>query len=204
MDGGIPPRDSAQETGMKRLSLLFFLVGCGEYVCPNNLEFGDDDLCYPGEGDADADSDSDADADADSDSDIDTSDADIEIAGVWIMVGDALGGETVSINDEVWLQVGSIRGEEMRLQWDINRFSNAETWFTGTLAEMSGDQHGILLGTWTRVDWMWVDDDLVYCVTAEELETEDEALDLDDPTPREFPGASLCNEDPWTVLTPAE
>ncbi len=189
---------------MRTSFLLLFLVSCGEYVCTDDLEFGDDGLCYPGEGEGDADTDSDADADADSDSDIDISDSDIEIAGVWTMVGDGFGGETISINDEVWLQVGSLRGEEIRLQWDISRFSNAETWLTGTLTEMSGDQHGLLLGTWTRVDWMWVDGGLVYCVTGEELETEDEALDLDDPTPREFPGASLCNEAPWPELTPAE
>ena len=183
---------------MKPSFLLLFLVSCGEYVCTDDLEFGDDGLCYPGEGEGDADTDSDA--DADSDSDIDTSDSDIEIAGVWTMMG----GETISINDEVWLQVGSIRGEETRLQWEINRFSNAETWWTGTLVEMSGDRHGVILGSWARVDWMWVDDDLVYCVTAEELETEEEALALDDPTPREFPGASLCNDNPWDVLTPVE
>jgi hypothetical protein len=51
---------------------------------------------------------------------------------------------------------------------------------------------------------MWVNDGLVYCVTGELLETEEEALALDDPTPREFHGASLCNEDPWTALTPVE
>ena len=182
---------------MKRFSLLIFLTSCGEYVCPNNLEFGDDRLCYPGEGEGDADTDSDADADADSDSDIDTSDADIEIAGVWDMVH----GETVSINDTVWLQVGNIEGEEIRLKWDISRFSNAETWLTGIVVEMADDA---FMGTWARVDWMWVDDGLVYCVTGELLDTEEEALALDDPTPREFRGATLCNENPWTELTLTE
>ena len=179
---------------MRFLPLAWMLAGCGEYVCGDNLEFGDDGLCYPGE--ADADTDSDADADADSDTDIDVSDSDIEIAGVWTMEE----GETISINDDVWLQVGSIRGEEVRLQWDIERFSNAETWFTGIVVEMDDE----FIGTWARVDWMWVNDDLAYCVTGELLDTEEEALALDDPTPREFPGATMCNEDPWTVLTPAE
>ena len=92
-------------------------------------------------------------------------------------------------------------GEVILLEVLVSAYSNPETYLVGQVIDAVDD---VLMGTWLRLDWMWYNGGLVYCMTGEELETEEEALALADPTPLDFPGADLCRELPWTLLTPVE
>ena len=92
-------------------------------------------------------------------------------------------------------------GELIRLQVAITEYSNPETYLVG---EVDFAEDDVIVGTWMRLDWMWYNGGLVYCMTGEALETEEEALALADPTPLDFPGSDLCRQMPWTALTAVE
>ena len=89
-------------------------------------------------------------------------------------------------------------GETVRLRVEISQYSNPETYLVG---EVEFAEDDVILGTWVRLDWMWFNGALVYCMIGRSLESEEEALALLEPTPLDFPGSALCNETPWTLLT---
>jgi len=185
------------------LLLIVFMGGCAQWECPDNLVFKEDGLCYPAGYEADADADADADTDADADSDIDLDldidieNSDIEVAGIWLSES----SQTLVFSDEIFYQEGELMGEVIPLKVAVSGFSNPETYLVGQVVETVDD---IIMDTWLRLDWMWYNGGLVYCMTGEELESEEEALALMDPTPLDFPGADLCRQMPWTGLTPVE
>lgn len=107
----------------------------------------------------------------------------IEIAGSWT---DGFGNH--DITDTAWI---STFGRDV-FPYTISQYDNDADF---AIAQDDGT------GTWTRYDWIFLDEELWYCTTAFGLESEDDAVSTPAADATD-PASGGCGDFPWSALTP--
>ncbi len=189
-------------TGIPAL-LVLGIGSCKKLECEQGYLLHEGGLCYPYDYDpcaVDTGEDTQVDT-ADSGDTGDTGDTGEVVTGLAIKgVYKNTQNEVVTITEESVTQVGELGGVYYTEVFLISQYSNAETW----VAAQNSEDNSHYQGLWSRFDWTTYNEQLIYCHTVREAETEQEALDAPKADPVEYEGAVLCEGHPWSTLTPYE